>query len=187
MAIRPGIGTAIVALTLSTAIAQGEATDPVADKARPAGPKPVAKDGIEVTVRPTKAVFAKGETVAFEVSFKNASGAARSICCPVPGQPLSWQFTFQRKNNGESTKRDGGLAPGKWNGSYLVDLEPGKTHTLTVRGMESAERAWRPLDAGKYTVKIKLHINPTAAPTKHKQWWTGTLETEGVEIEVAEK
>jgi hypothetical protein len=163
----------------------------IADK--PAGDakasEPAVKDGLAITLKLNKPVFAKGERPAFDVILENRSTKAFQLW--INFDVLDYPYLFVNlddKSSWQVQKRK--LKDG--NGARSVTLDPGKSQVLNVVFMygayvDAAGQGLRAdLPVGKYrlsgTLTFKEGTQNNLVP-----YWTGEITTNPVEIEIADK
>jgi RNA polymerase sigma factor (sigma-70 family) len=150
--------------------------------------EPAVKDGLAVTLKLSKTVFAADEPPAFETVLENRSAKAFKLLiashevdypysCTNVGDKISWRVQ-QRQTSAVPPPQ-------------IVTLEPGKSHNVPVVlhgpfvGNRGEGRPAR-LPPGKYslagTIVFKEWIEKSAVP-----YWTGAITSNSVEFEVADK
>ena len=99
---------------LSAVCFAADKKQPPKPKPPPKASKPVVKDGLSISVRPGRSVFARGETIALEVTFGNVSKKPLTL---GGSRMLRWMptggFTFIIKNvkTGETKTLRAGMNP----------------------------------------------------------------------------
>ena len=190
-----GLGTLLVRDHGAIAMTplRDEASQPTKLKAS----APAVKEGLEIVVKPAKAVFAEKEPLVFIVAFKNTSG--KSFMLFESGFFWDWKIQFS-----------------DWHVVHLPDvkrafppstiLEPGKSIQTTValdnskdlefhlvwKGIQLAQvPPARFLPVGKYPLVIDVKFAEDIRRERLKDYkfahWTGTITTNPVIVEIASK
>jgi len=167
--------------------------------------KPVVKDGLSISVQPGQAVFAQGEPILLNVTFKNVSKEAFSLAgmsqmrwSPSPG------FEFVVTNT--ATKKQqifrAGADPRMMAPVRLESKTLAAGGTLVVHGYinrwsrsvaaqpKAAAAARRPpeflgpkmLEPGTYTIVVRCTFGEGSPKTK--TFWTGQIEAGAVTVKV---
>jgi RNA polymerase sigma factor (sigma-70 family) len=157
--------------------------------------EPAEKNGLAVTIKPTKAVFAVGEDPTFQVTYTNRAGTLTIQLHQLGGEVDQWNFTtLDGKGPWRSNPRTLDALKKIARPSPL--LEPGKEQlqTYTAPGpftwQGEQEQLVGPRDhlpAGKYRVTALLRFPDSAIKTKGIVSWSGELTTKPVEFEVSDE
>jgi RNA polymerase sigma factor (sigma-70 family) len=177
---------------------------PEQQPAAPAAPKaaePAEKNGLAVTVTPTKAVFDRGEALSFDVTFKNVSEKTFLLNDPANDNSFGWRYDFEQPDAGKKwfaqlkgdPRADALRAP-----RPPAELAPGKA--LTIRAVLSTTYYQfkladddkiviaQTLAPGRYQVRMELGwATPNRADAKPKfPFWTGQMTTNPVSFAIAD-
>jgi RNA polymerase sigma factor (sigma-70 family) len=170
----------------------GRAAAPAAPQGRPPAAKPsapAAQDGLSITVRPLKAVFAANESPVFEVTLKNITDKELTLY-----HTPSWAYPFRRflieevktgrlQNGGMFVPDalalvDRKLAPGE---SVTTKQELADLFVVPAEGERLRDLVrFRP---GKHRVKATIELR--ANPRGKGLYWSGALTSAWAEFEVA--
>jgi RNA polymerase sigma factor (sigma-70 family) len=199
-----GTGSGVVAYHMLTASPLDVPATPLGERP-PEGPEkprvstPVVKDGLSVTIQPTKAVFGKDEEPAVEFIFTNVSknpfklgamnyfpeGQAEKADLQDVRTGQSWRGTYF------GAKRAASPAP------FAADLAPEQSFKC-ASGLYNAPWGtweWQPKDngpvmrtlpPGKYRVTYQLAFR-AGFQGKKEDYWTGDLVTNPTEFKIDDK
>jgi RNA polymerase sigma factor (sigma-70 family) len=171
---------------------------PVPDKEKqpeePKASKPILKNGLEVVIKPTQAVFAVGQAPTLDITY-TARGKQGVSLYDIDYAVAYWTCV--------DVKNDGPWQAGPYEYSARtarrgVVLEPEKSHvsSVTLMGPFSWKGAQletpaplKELRAGKYRVRAHIRFNPPEDLGGFRRWrlWSGEITTEPVEVVVADK
>jgi RNA polymerase sigma factor (sigma-70 family) len=163
--------------------------------------EPATKDGVSVTVRPTKATFGDGELLAFEVTYRNESKKALRLPSKQEPAPVNyWTFHFETVTEKQTyTGRCVLLMGDRPLGQPSGPLEP---ETLVrVQGalhnnFRFVQGAWpnetnpkgslAALPPGRYRVRIEIKFPEEVDTTGEPPIWPSrAITTNPVEFEIA--
>jgi RNA polymerase sigma factor (sigma-70 family) len=152
-------------------------------------PDPVAKDGLAITVRPLKQVFAAGEAPAIEVTLKNVSKKDLTLHHHPAWAYPSRRFVIEeiqeerQRTCGLFFPDDPVLADRKLAPGESVAAKQDLTQLFEVPPENKPLRDPVRLAPGKYRVSatVRLQANPAGAGA----YWSGELTSAWAEFEVA--
>jgi RNA polymerase sigma factor (sigma-70 family) len=150
--------------------------------------EPAEKDGLAVTLKLSKTIFAADEAPAFETVLENRSDKTFKLL--IYSHEVDYPYScasLSNKNSWRVQQRPTSAVPPP----QIVTLEPGKSHNVPVMlhgpfvGNRGEGRPAR-LPPGKYslagTLVFKEWIEKNALP-----YWTGEITSNAVEFEIADK
>jgi hypothetical protein len=166
---------------------------------RPKATEPVEKNGLSLSVRPTKATFAPGEAVGVEILLKNTSDKPLALWgtkSSLGWRPSTLTFVFRRVGDKDRVikLREGSnpriMSPVSMGPQTLA---PGKSVTMTCGINQWAW--WREqgklnrlgaggLQAGEWHVTVELNAKGGFGPNKG---WIGSITSKPARVTVATK
>jgi len=178
----------------------------------PGASRPVVKEGLSVTVRPAKAVFAPNEPLVFDVSLKNVGDKTFLLCMPNDFVRWTWEVeetssrvVWQLRLRGDPDLDKPHVLELAGSGQQWLDqadlgaarLEYGKVHTVRARfadnrffsGPKNADdaAAYRErLKPGKYRVRVALRFGTFESHVVAKSSWIGDLTTGTADFAIAD-
>ena len=196
--------TKSVAITIEVT-KDAPATTPGDEPKEPATSKPVVKDGLSISVKPGKAVFAQGEPIALDVTFKNVgkeafvlAGSRQMRWTPSPGFEFVVTDTASKKQQilrggtnpmirapvrlenktlaaGQTLVARASVDRWSWSIAKVAKVPAG---AMTIRKYLGPDM----LAPGTYTIAVRCTL--AKASRKIKIFWTGKIEANAVSVKI---
>jgi RNA polymerase sigma factor (sigma-70 family) len=167
----------------------GVVAAPQAEEPKPS--PPVVKDGLEITIRPLRAVFTPKETVEVEVRLKNASDQPLRLYYPsvwinpfqrflIEDLKTGRRWTYALIIPAEPVLLDRKFAPGE----ALVSKAT-MYRFFTVPPPGDAPREQERLAAGEYRVQATIELQANPQPQKER-YWSGEITSAWATFKIAD-